>query len=91
MTRLSFWDWLAYVCLAIVIAYFLLKILRIIQGPVEIDIIALISASYLIGRYAMKIDFISKETRHHSFELKEHSKVLSQISQNCKFCKDNAI
>ena len=80
MIKLSFWDWLAYVAIGFLIAYFLLKTLGIIQSPIELDIVAISSASYLLGRYAMKIDFISEKT-------KEHSKELKEIKTNCKYCK----
>lgn len=79
MMKLSFWDWLAYAALGFLIAYFLLKILGIINSPIEFDIAVLISGAYLLGRYAMKIDFISEKT-------KEHSKELKEIKNKCKYC-----
>lgn len=63
MIKLSFWDWLAYVALGIIIAYFLMKILGIIHSPVELDIVVLISSAYFAGRYAMKIDFMTNELK----------------------------
>lgn len=80
MIKLSFWDWLAYIALGILIAYFLLKIFGIIHSPIEFDVVALISGAYLIGRYTMKIDLISNE-------VKGHSKKLSYITRNCRYCK----
>lgn len=80
MIKLSFWDWLAYVCLGLLVAYFLLKILKLIQSPVEFDILALVSAAYLVGRYAMKIDFMSDK-------LREHSRILTNITKNCQYCR----
>ncbi len=74
MIKLSFWDWLAYAALGFLIAYFLLKILGIIKSPVELDIAVLISGAYMVGRYAMKIDFVSKE--------------ISSIKRNCKYCSN---
>jgi len=80
MAKLSVWDWLAYIALALLIAYFLLKAFNLIQSPIELDIIAIISGAYLVGRYTMKIDFISSK-------VKEHSRDLRQIKENCRFCK----
>ena len=73
MMKLSFWDWLAYIALGFLIAYFLLKVLGIIHSPIELDLVAISSASYILGRYAMKIDFISKE--------------VTNIKRNCKHCR----
>jgi len=73
MIKLSPWDWLAYASLGLLIAYFLLKILKVIHRPVELDIAVLISGAYFVGRYAMKMDFMSHE--------------LKEIKKNCKFCR----
>ena len=80
MGKISFWDILAYIAFAILIVYFLLKILGIIHSPVEFDIVALISGAYFIGRYTMKIDFISDK-------IKEHSDELKNIKSDCTYCK----
>ena len=45
--------WVAFI---IVIIYLLLKILGVIKSPITIDIIALLSGAYFVGRYAKKID-----------------------------------
>ncbi len=71
MVKISLWDWLAYIAFAILVTYFLLKILGVIQSPIEFDIVVLVSGAYLIGRYAMKIDFISDKIEEHSNELKD--------------------
>lgn len=52
----SIWNILAWIAFAIVVIYILLKILKIIESPVTIDIIALLSATYFVGRYAKRID-----------------------------------
>ena len=70
MTKLSIWDWLAYISLAILIAYFILKVLGIINSPIELDIIAIVSGAYLVGRYTMKINMVSNKLKEHSKELK---------------------
>ena len=56
MAKKSIWDILVWVAFAIVIIYILLKILGIIQSPITVDIIALLSGAYFVGRYAKRID-----------------------------------
>lgn len=81
MIKLSFWDWLAYACLGFLVAYFLLKILGIIHSPIELDVVALMSGAYFLGRYAMKMDFISDKLKEHSKILSEHSRILTDHSK----------
>ena len=77
MAKLSVWDWLAYIALAILIAYFILKAFNIIQSPLEFDLIAIISGAYLVGRYTMKFGIISKTIKEHSKELRKIKEKLS--------------
>lgn len=56
MAKKSIWDILVWVAFVIVVIYLLLKILGIIKSPVTVDIIALLSGAYFVGRYAKKID-----------------------------------
>lgn len=56
MAKKSIWDILVWVAFAIVVIYLFLKMLGIIKSPVTIDIIALLSGAYFVGRYAKKID-----------------------------------
>ena len=52
----SIWDILVWVAFFILILYILLKILGVIKSPVTLDIVALLSGAYFVGRYAKKID-----------------------------------
>lgn len=61
MARKRIWDALAWISFVIVILYFLAKIMGIINSPEIIDITALVSAAYFIGRYAMKLDFVFRD------------------------------
>ncbi|MBU1204051.1 MAG: hypothetical protein KKG60_03215 [Nanoarchaeota archaeon] len=54
--KLKTFDILAWIAFGIVVLYFILKIIGIIQSPMTIDLIALISGAFFIGRYAQKID-----------------------------------
>ncbi len=60
-SSLSGWDILGWIAFAIVVAYLLLKILGIIHSPVSIDLIALVSGAFFVGKYAMKLDYHFRE------------------------------
>ena len=52
----SFWDILAWIAYGIFFAYLLLKALHILNSLPVIDIMALSSAAFFIGRYVQKVD-----------------------------------
>ncbi|MBI4439990.1 hypothetical protein HY638_03380 [Candidatus Woesearchaeota archaeon] len=52
----KFWDILAWIAFFIVVLYFFLKIVGVLNSPIGADVLALLSAAYFIGRYAQKID-----------------------------------
>lgn len=52
----SVWDILVWIAFGIIVMYLFLKILGVIKSPITIDIIALLSGAYFVGRYAKKID-----------------------------------
>jgi len=54
--KTKIWDILAWISFAIVVIYFLLKILGLIHSPLTLDVITLASAAYFVGRYAKKFD-----------------------------------
>lgn len=54
--KMNIWDILAWIAFAIVIAYFILKALHILNSPEIVGIITILSAGYFVGRYAMKSD-----------------------------------
>ncbi len=63
MTKRNFWWYLSWIAFAIVFLYFLLKILGIIHSPISIDLIALISAAFFVGRFVKKIDDMFKNVK----------------------------
>lgn len=77
----SFWDILAWICFGIVVLYFLLKILGVLKSPISIDIVALISGSYFIGKFVQKIDNVSKDVEDIKVDIKE-------INQKCPIFKE---
>ena len=57
----SFWDTLAWIAFAYVVIYAILKVAGTIHSPLQIDVAAIISIAYFVGKYAQKIDFFGKE------------------------------
>ncbi len=62
--RRGVWDTLVWIAFAIVVVYILLKMLGIIKSPITIDIIALFSGAYFVGRYAKRIDDTFKDIKN---------------------------
>ena len=60
----SFWDVLAWIAFAIMALYALGKITGVLNSPQSIDIAAMFSAAYFLGRYAQKISHMPKEIDH---------------------------
>ncbi|HLC65102.1 MAG TPA: hypothetical protein VJI46_03200 [Candidatus Nanoarchaeia archaeon] len=56
MVSKRFWDVLAWIAFFIVVLYFFLKIIGVLNSPISADVLALLSAAYFVGRYAQKID-----------------------------------
>lgn len=68
-------DFLAWVAFAIVVIYFLGKIVGVINSPEIIDATALLSGAYFVGRYAMKIDFMFRDVEHIKKDMRKVSRV----------------
>jgi len=71
MKKRNIWDILVWVAFAIVLIYILLKILGVIKSPVTIDIIALLSGAYFVGRYAKRIDDTFNDIENIKEDIKE--------------------
>lgn len=65
------WDILAWLAFGILIIYILLKILKILHSPITIDIVALLSGAYFIGRYAKKLDNVSSDIEKVKHDIKD--------------------
>ena len=57
----TFSDTLAWIAFAYVVIYALLKVLGIINSPPSLDIGLIASVAYFLGKYAQKLDFLTKE------------------------------
>jgi len=63
-------DKLGWIAFSIVVLYFLLKILGVIHSPLTLDVTALISGAFFVGKYAMKIDYLSKDVSNLKKEMR---------------------
>lgn len=87
------WDILAWIAFAIVMAYFILKALHILNSPEIVDIITILSAGYFVGRYAMKSDAdmnsIKTEINHIKTEVSILQKSVSILESDMIWVKTN--
>ena len=65
MKKLNFWDLLAWLAYVYLIVYFLLKVLGFLHSPPTIDVAAIASSAYYVGRYTHKIDSIDRRLEDH--------------------------
>jgi hypothetical protein len=63
-------DVLGWIAFAIVVLYFFLKLLGVIHSPLTIDLIALISGAFFVGKYAMKLDYFFKDVENIKEDIK---------------------
>ncbi|MBL7147962.1 MAG: hypothetical protein ISS82_04000, partial [Nanoarchaeota archaeon] len=64
-------DILVWIAFAIVVIYIFLKMLGIIKSPITIDIIALLSGAYFVGRYAKRIDDTFNDSKNVKRDIRE--------------------
>lgn len=79
---ISIWDILAWVAFAIVFLYFFFKIIGVLHSPLTIDLVALISAGYFVGRYASRIDMNASNLRRSIKYLKEVAEDVRHIKED---------
>jgi len=75
------WDLLVWVAFAIVVIYIFLKIVGVIKSPITLDIIALLSGAYFVGRYAKRIDDTFDDIK----DIKED---VRELNKNCPIFKE---
>ncbi len=61
---------LAWIAFFVVILYLFLKIIGVIHSPATIDLVALLSGAYFIGRYVQKINLFFRDVEHIKNDLK---------------------
>lgn len=78
----SFWDILAWVAFAYLVIYALLKVAGVLHSPLPVDIAAVASVAYFVGKYAQRIDFSINEIYSITGELKSLKGELSEVKLN---------
>lgn len=54
----NFWDILAWICFFEVVLYFILKAMGIINSPVSVDVVTIISATYFFGKLVNRFEIL---------------------------------
>ena len=81
----SFWDVLAWLAFAYVVIYLLLKAAGVLNSPLAVDVAAIASGAFFVGKYFQKIDFCSREIEYVKTELRETNRELYQIDKMSEF------
>ena len=79
MTKRRNWsvlDTIGWIAFAIVIVYLLLRALGVINSPLSVDLMAIISGAFFVGKYAMKMDYFFKDVE----DIKED---IRKLDGNC--------
>lgn len=80
MVKRNFWDWLAWVVLAGILLWIILKMLGIINTPILLQYAPYLGAVYLAGWNVHKLDSVASEFK--SFRT-ETVKEIHEIKLNC--------
>ena len=67
MTKMRNWsvlDTIGWIAFAIVVVYLLLKAFGVINSPLSVDLMAIISGAFFVGKYAMKMDYFFKDVEY---------------------------
>jgi len=83
----NFWDVLAWIAFGIVFMYFFLKIIGVLNSPVSVDVVALISGSYFVGRYTRRIDDGFKDVENMKNDLINVKLDLGKLNNKCPILK----
>ena len=83
MVKRSFWDWLAYVALASIVVWLILKMLGIINTPVLLAYYPYFAACYFFGWQMNKLNVIGKEVNGLKKFRDETIREIHGIKLNC--------
>jgi len=87
MKNKNFWDFLAWIAFAIMVLYGLGKVTGVLNSPLPIDVAALFSGAYFLGRYAQKISHMSKEIDNSAKDIGDIKDDLRQLDKKCPVFK----
>ena len=87
MVKRSIWDWLAWIVLAGILVWIVLKMFGVINTPVLLEYAPYLGAVYLAGWYAQKIEMMSGKLNLISYEFRKFRgdtiKEVHNIKINC--------
>ena len=75
----NFWDYLAWICLAGITIWVILKILGIINTPIWLEYAPIYGAIYLAGWNVNKLERATKDIKENSKDIKEIKFDISNI------------
>lgn len=81
---MRWYDFCAWIGFGIVVVYLILKAAGIINSPFTIDVVAIISGAFFVGRYAMKMDMFFDQLKY----MKKDMRILSRY---CPVLKERGI
>ena len=81
----DFWDTLAWIAFAIVVLYFLLKAVGIINSPAIVDVITILSAGYFIGETVISVKYSIKSLKGDVEAIKDD---LIELNRKCLVIKN---
>jgi len=87
MKNKNFWDVLAWIAFAIMVLYGIGKVTGVLNSPLPVDMAALFSGAYFLGRYAQKISHMSKEIDRSAKDIVDIKDGLRQLGRKCPVFK----
>ncbi|MFC1768141.1 hypothetical protein ACFLZX_00115 [Nanoarchaeota archaeon] len=78
----NIWKILSWIAFLIVFLYLFFKIIGVIHSPLSIDLVALISGAYIVGRYAKMFDDMYED-------LGLIKSDMNRIKQRCSIFRSN--
>ena len=83
--RRSFWDILAWVALASIVVWLILKVLGIINTPLLLEFAPYFAAVYVAGWQVHKLHTVSEDVRDLKKFKNETIRKINHIESNCRF------
>ena len=83
MVKRSVWDWLAWIVLAGILVWIILKMLGIINTPVLLQYAPYLGAVYLAGWNVHKLDSVANDVKDLKRFSSETVKQINDIKINC--------
>ncbi len=83
MKKINIWDILAWIALAFILVWLLLKTLGIINTSLWLEYSPLYAGAYILGWQIHKLDSVSNDVKELKYFKNETIKEINSIKQNC--------